>query len=102
MKLIELHEGTWAVPDTDKKVLLLRDLLSEPLRLTDTKKMDALYGIIGDDDVLDDLVSPGDENDVRPEIIKHLPRLLNTRTWRNKPNEHVQFLLGLLQKKHKV
>jgi hypothetical protein len=102
MKLIELYEGTWALPDTDKKVLLLRDLLSNPIRLTDTEKMDALYGIVGDDEFLDAMESPADESDIRPELISVLPRILDTSDWKRKPDEHVQFLIDLLKKKHKL
>lgn len=105
MKVQELLEGTWALPDTPNKVRLLYDLLEKPRGKNDKfhgeKVEDIIYSIVGDDELCDDIYVIDEEDDVRPVIIKHLPRLFDTRTWKQKPDDDMQFLLNLIRKKHK-
>lgn len=55
-----LGEGTWAVPDTDKKKAELKKLLASPLPAK--KAADALYHLIGDDELFDDIGELKDKN----------------------------------------
>ncbi len=105
MKLVELIvEGTWSLPNSHADITKLMKLLDEPVRSNDKKKIDAIYHLIGDDELFDDLDRAKDakSDDVRPAVLKHLPRLLNTRTWVKKPDEETQFAINMLKKKHGI
>lgn len=71
-------EGTWAVPEQDSEIDELRQLMAAPF-LVGTGAQDAtsaLYNIIGDDQLFDDLQQladiKGPEYDCRPEIVSWL------------------------------
>jgi len=53
----DVTEGTWAIPDTKDKVKALQDFMSQkqPVGIDGADAQDALYDIIGDDDLMDDL-----------------------------------------------
>ena len=78
-------EGTWAVPDQDAEADDLRELMSKPLKvgLNAIDATGALYDIIGDDQLFDDLGEladiKGPDYDCRPEVVswlmKHFPSL---------------------------
>ena len=78
-------EGTWAVPNTESEKDDLRELMSKPLMVGNEGQdaTTALYNIIGDDQLFDDLGElaniKGPEYDCRPEVIRwlksHFPAL---------------------------
>jgi len=61
-----LSEGTWAIPDTEEKVAKLNKLLKNPLPagVDGANATGALYDIIGDDVLFDNI---GDTGDIDPE-----------------------------------
>jgi hypothetical protein len=59
-------EGTWATPDTPKKKMTLKKILSKPLKAKDAEK--AMYNIIGDDELFDAFDEAKPNEDVRPLI----------------------------------
>jgi len=97
MKIKELlTEGTWSAPQTLHQAIKLYNLMSKPIRLTDAK--DALYSLVGDDDLfdqLDDLLTPrkyeapyNPDFDVRPIVSRKLKEWMDhveeagwTRKW---------------------
>lgn len=102
MKVAELLiEGTWSLPDSHAAVRELMSLLDAPLKWNDKKKLKRIYALMGDDDLFDELGLAQDakSDDVRPVLVKHLPRLLNTNTWVKKPDEETLFAIGMLKKK---
>ena len=77
-----VKEGTWKMPDNPKEVAALKKLMSRPLPIGNTEddklyKDSAnakLYGLLGDDELFDDLGALEDKGkekaDARPVIIK--------------------------------
>jgi hypothetical protein len=71
----EVTEGTWAIPDTKDKVEELADLMSRPMivGIDGADAQDALYDIIGDDELMDDLYAlsqeEGADADARPVVM---------------------------------
>jgi len=69
-------EGTWAMPESDEEVRRLVKLMSKPLQVgvNGEDATTALYDIIGDDQLFDDIHDmadiKGEEYDCRPEILK--------------------------------
>ena len=68
-----LSEGTWAIPDTAESIEALEKAMAEPLSLGDAGEnaTGVMYGIIGDDELFDDLGEAGDKDpngDARPII----------------------------------
>lgn len=68
-----LSEGTWAIPDTAESIEALEKAMAEPLSLGDAGEnaTGVMYGIIGDDELFDDLGDAGDKDpngDARPII----------------------------------
>ena len=69
-----VNEGTWAIPDTPEKQQRLEDLLAQPLPLgvDGENATGALYDILGDDELFDELYSVakefGPEHDARMTI----------------------------------
>ena len=59
-----ISEGTWAIPDTEEQVSELTDLLMEPLPVgvDATNATNALYNLIGDDTLFDNLGVLADED----------------------------------------
>lgn len=73
-----LDEGTWALPKTDQQIEELRQLLSRPLPygMDATNATSALYNILGDDELFDNLgddaENQGPEADARATVIYFL------------------------------
>ena len=73
-------EGTWAVPEEESDIDKLRELMSAPLMVGQNAQdaTSALYSIIGDDQLFDDLHNMADikgpDYDCRPEIVKWLTK----------------------------
>lgn len=76
-------------------------LLDAPIKWSANAKIKRIYHLLGDDDLFDDIDRAKDDKsqDIRPLIVKHLPRLLNTRTWSKKPDEETEFAIGMLRRK---
>ena len=77
---VNLDEGTWALPDSPKAKAELKKLMSKPIKLgkEGDDASDAMYSLIGDDELLDDLYVAGKKNpngDARPIIKKAMKRL---------------------------
>lgn len=75
-----IAEGTWALPRSDKQKAELKQLMSKPIKLgkEGDEAADKMYGLIGDDELFDDLYVAGKKNpngDARPVIKKHMKRL---------------------------
>ena len=75
-----LEEGTWIVPDTPAQKRELKKLLSKPFPLgkEGDNAANKMYGIIGDDELFDDLYVAGKKDpkgDARPIIKKAMKRL---------------------------
>lgn len=74
-----LGEGTWAVPETPEDYKKLAKLLSRPMRVRG-KESDKnhpamkLYGLLGDDELFDDLGELEQGEDARPTIINFLKK----------------------------
>jgi len=71
----DLQEGTWAFADKSSKVTALKKLMSKPITLgkEGDDATDALYSLLGDDELFDDLYAAGKRNpkgDARPVIKK--------------------------------
>ena len=72
-----LKEGTWAIPDTQKKYDALQKLMKRPIILGKDadNATDKLYGFTGDDGLFDQLEKAADKNpkgDARPYVKKFL------------------------------
>jgi len=68
-----LSEGTWSIPDTPEKIDALEKAFAEPLTLgaEGDNATSVMYGIIGDDELFDDLGMAGEKNpnaDARPIV----------------------------------
>lgn len=97
-----LTEGTWSLPDTFDKVKEVMALLNAPINWSDIAVQERIYAVIGDDDLFDELdraVRWDKAPDVRYVLLKHLPRLIDTQTWSQQPDEQTKFALGLLRRK---
>jgi hypothetical protein len=69
----DMVEGTWAQPDDAEKINKLKELMTKPLLLgaDAADATSALYDIIGDDDLFDELESMAEEDpetDARPVV----------------------------------
>ncbi len=70
----EVYEGTWALPDADEEVAELKKLMqtSLPAGIDGVDATNALYGIIGDDELFDAIyhlsASQGPDADTRPLV----------------------------------
>ena len=98
MKVQELLEGTWALPDTNEKIDSLAKILSSHATVDQVE--DRLYSIIGDDALLDDLADlqrNEPDADARPLIKKHLKRLVSGMSnWNDRPSDSIRRQLELL------
>ena len=79
-KLIEsketVTEGTWSIPDTPEKVRELKDLMKQELPADEAQ--DKIYGILGDDELFDDIAEMEEKDpkaDVRGMIVRRLDDL---------------------------
>ena len=69
-------EGTWSIPDTPEKVKELKDLMKQELPADEAQ--DKIYGILGDDELFDDIAemeSKDPKADVRGMIVRRLDDL---------------------------
>ena len=69
-----ITEGTWALPENEAEAMKLAAMMDQPIALGDggDDAANALGGLIGDDELFDDLGAAGDkdpEGDARPIII---------------------------------
>jgi hypothetical protein len=67
-------EGTWALPETEEDAMKIAAMMNNPVALGDggDDAINALGGLLGDDELFDDLGDAGDkdpEGDARPIII---------------------------------
>ncbi|MBL18201.1 MAG: hypothetical protein CMC82_00005, partial [Flavobacteriaceae bacterium] len=74
-----LSEGTWAIPDTAESVSELESIMADalPLGAEGENATGSMYGIIGDDELFDDLGDAGDKDptaDARPIISDWIDR----------------------------
>ena len=72
-----ITEGTWALPDTPEQMAELAELMKEPLHCGPAGEFatEQLYGLIGDDELFDDIYEMGLENpdaDCRPLVLARL------------------------------
>lgn len=73
-----LCEGTWSLPDTNKKVKKLKSLMKSPINASDLKLIkDELYNILGDDDLYDNLNDAAEyASDLRLTIANYISSFL--------------------------
>jgi len=81
---LDLDEGTWAMPDSSKKLKGLMQVLKRPIPLGKggDSAVSVIRDFIGDDELYDDLGDAGDKNpkgDARPIIMKAMKRLKITQ-----------------------
>jgi len=81
---LDLDEGTWAMPDSSKKLKGLMQVLKRPIPLGKggDSAVSVIRDFIGDDELYDDLGHAGDKNpkgDARPIIMKAMKRLKITQ-----------------------
>ena len=72
----KVTEGTWSIPDTPEKVRELKDLMSKELPADEAQ--DKIYGILGDDELFDDIAEMEEKDpkaDVRGMIVRRLDDL---------------------------
>ena len=88
-----LSEGTWAIPDTPEQIDALEKAMAEPLTLgaEGENASSTMYGIIGDDELFDDLGEAGDKNpegDARPIVANWVKE--NLANYQGMPEELVK------------
>ena len=72
----KVTEGTWSIPDTPEKVRELKDLMKQELPADEAH--DKIYGILGDDELFDDIAAMEEKDpkaDVRGMIVRRLDDL---------------------------
>lgn len=79
-----VNEGTWAVPETPDDLRALEEFLAEPqpLGIDGMNVTDALYDIIGDDELFDALGDAADDDadaDARPYVIDWIENAIDNR-----------------------
>ena len=94
----DIKEGTWALPDSPKAKDALKKLMSKPIKLgkEGDDASDALYSLIGDDELFDDLYVAGKKNpngDARPVISKWMKKNF-TGSWSKYAIEGVELEEG--------
>ena len=68
--------GTWGVPNTTEKAILLEEMMGRPVVASEV--VDRLYDVLGNDtlwDLLDEVRAQDPEADVRPLIAAHLEEM---------------------------
>jgi len=99
-------EGTWAIPDTPDKQERLVELLSSPVPFgpNGQNASSAIYDLIGDDDLFDELANAADEfgpeADARMTILSHMESTIkqDTGEWSpgsDSPGELIQAFVDL-------
>jgi hypothetical protein len=100
-EVMELIEGTWSFPNSDKLIDKLKKVLAKPLRAD--KAGDVMYDIYGDDalyDYFDELIDDGEgDSDVRDEIKSNLKKAVSD--W-EKGKTDIKDMNGDLAKKLKA
>lgn len=96
-----LSEGTWAIPDTPEQIDALEKAFAEPLTLgaEGENATSTMYGIIGDDELFDDLGMAGDKNpegDARPIVAKWIED--NLANYQGMPDELIKRAYMIVQK----
>tara|TARA_B100000073_G_scaffold347464_1_gene361908 strand:+ start:1821 stop:3707 length:1887 start_codon:yes stop_codon:yes gene_type:complete len=76
----KIVEGTWSLPDTPSKKNEFKKLMKSKIKLgkEGDDASNALYSLVGDDELFDDLYTAGKKNpngDARPVVKKHMKRL---------------------------
>ena len=72
----KVTEGTWSIPDTPEKVRELKDLMKQEFPADEAQ--DKIYGILGDDELFDDIAEMEEKDpkaDVRGMIVRRLDDL---------------------------
>ena len=96
-----IKSGTWAIPETQREVEDLQELLLNPIKAEEAE--DLIYDLVGDDDLfnaIDAQIEKNPETDVRPIIINRLKELLNPEDYEQSMNEEIhKMLMDLVNKK---
>ena len=76
---LKIGEGTWTLPDTPKQKAQLKKVMKKPIILgkDGDDAVEIMYGLIGDDGLLDDLHNAGEEDpkgDARPLVRKYMKK----------------------------
>jgi len=79
-KKSQVKEGTWATPQRPEEIAKLKELMAEPLPVGPdaTNATEVLYGILGDDQLFDDLeelAAQDPDADARPVIQKRMEEM---------------------------
>ncbi len=73
----KLLEGTWAIPDTQKKVDIIKNIFAKEITLDDIDNIKkTLYNVLGDDDLYDKFDS-GEDIDYRDAIAAYIEDFLD-------------------------
>ena len=95
-------EGTWAIPDTPpEQIDALEKAFAEPTNpgAEGENATSTMYGIIGDDELFDDLGMAGDKNpegDARPIVAKWIED--NLANYQGMPDELIKRAYMIVQK----
>lgn len=95
-----IKSGTWAIPQTQREVEDLQELLLNPIKAEEAE--DLIYGLVGDDelfDAIDAQIEQDPKADVRPIIINRLKELLNPEDYEQSMNKKIhKMLIDLVNK----
>jgi len=100
MKLTQLFEGSWAIPQSVEQAQQLVHLMSQPLPANKAEHL--IYNIIGDDklfDSIDEVIKKDDPNDdVRHLVISRIEEFLkyDPSTFRHKWDPQAREMLTTL------
>lgn len=89
-----IKSGTWAIPETQREVEDLQELLLNPIKAEEAE--DLIYDLVGDDDLFDAIdaqIEKNPETDVRPIIIDRLRELLDPEEYEQSMNEEIHKML---------
>ena len=95
-----IKSGTWAIPQTQREVEDLQELLLNPIKAEEAE--DLIYDLVGDDelfDAIDAQIEQDPKADVRPIIINRLKELLNPEDYEQSMNKKIhKMLIDLVNK----
>lgn len=95
-----IKSGTWAIPQTQREVEDLQELLLNPIKAEEAE--DLIYDLVGDDELFDAIdvqIEQDPKADVRPIIIKRLKELLNPEDYEQSMNKKIhKMLIDLVNK----
>jgi len=91
-----VSEGTWSLPENEDEAMKIAAMMDQPIALGDggDDAINALGGLIGDDELFDDLGDAGDKDpagDARPIIINWLES--HVSDYNTKYEKHMQLAL---------